>query len=268
MLRAMSDSRAALFQAVLDRPGEDAPRFAYAAYCDAHGDPYGAFIRAQLAWTEKLRSGSDEDAWRSHSEAQKVLAQQRNGAAWTNGVEKLVTEARFLRGFVDKVLVDARQYLDHAEAIYRAAPVQQVVLMEVGDLATEIAQDPHLSQLSALTLTGKLPIGDSGLAAIVASPFLHHLRVLDVSQQSIGMPGLEALCASTTLPSLVYVNLVGNRFHDPIEGYGTDWVTGRPDLNGTYLPPLGKELEAKYGQLLWLYAPSRLRHFPPLDAEY
>jgi uncharacterized protein (TIGR02996 family) len=40
----MSDLRRALFQAVLDRPDDDAPRFTYAGYCDAQGDPYGASI--------------------------------------------------------------------------------------------------------------------------------------------------------------------------------------------------------------------------------
>jgi hypothetical protein len=42
MLRAMSDSRPALFQAVLDRPADDAARFARAGDCNAQGDPEGA----------------------------------------------------------------------------------------------------------------------------------------------------------------------------------------------------------------------------------
>lgn len=268
MLSGMSDSRAALFQAVLDRPGEDAPRLAYAAYCDAHGDPYGAFIRAQLAWTHGLRHGSEGDAWHSHSEAQTILAQNKRGATWTNGVEKLVADARFLRGFVDKVFLDAQSYVDHADELFRRAPIRQLVLSNAGQLVTELVRDPRLIQISVLTLAGKPPIGDAGLEAIAASPYLRELRALNVADQSIGMAGLEALSASKTLPALVYVNLNGNRFEDPVEGYGTDWVTMRPDLNGAYLPPLGKQLEAKYGDLPWLYAPSRLHNFPPLDAQF
>jgi uncharacterized protein (TIGR02996 family) len=264
----MSDSRPALFQAVLDRPDDDAPRLAYAGYCDAQGDPYGAFIRAQLACTEGLRYGNEDDAWSAWKEAQKILAQHKNGAAWKNGIENLVTETRFIRGFVDKVLVDAQHYLERADELYRRAPIRQLVLTNVGDLATAIAREPHLAQLSALTLSGKPPIGDAGLAAIATSPHLRHLRALHAPDQNIGIAGLEPLCASKTLPALIYVNLTGNRFEDPIEGYGTDWVTGRPDLNGAYLPPFGKELEAKYGELPWLHAPSRLRHFPPSEVEF
>lgn len=264
----MSDSRPALFQAVLDRPDEDAPRFAYAGYCDAQGDPYGEFIRAQLARTQALRHGSDEDASRAYDEAQKVRAQQKGTAAWSNGVEKLVKHLEFIRGFVDRVVIDARAYLEHTDELYRRAPIRQLVLTGVGDLAPTIAQDPRLSQIRWLSIDGKPTIGDAGLAAIAASPHLRGLRVLEVSFQGLSMAGLEALCASKQLPSLVYTNVAGNGFEDPIEGYGTDWMTGRIVPDGVYLSPFGKELEKKYGELAWLHGPSRLRHFPPAPAEF
>jgi uncharacterized protein (TIGR02996 family) len=269
MLHAMSDSRAALFQAVLDRPAEDAPRFAYAAYCDAHGDPYGAFIRAQLARTDALRHGSEEDASRYGEEA-RLLEGQHRSPAWTNGVEALARLVTFVRGFVESVVVEGERYLDIADALYQRAPVRHLVLSEVGDRVIDIARDPHLAQLASLTLantSGKRPIGDAGLAAIAASPHLRDLRTLEVARQKISRGGLEALCMSKSLPSLVYVNLVGNQFEDPREGYGTDWATGRIVPEGTYLSSFGRELEARYGDLPWLHAPSRLRHFPPLEDE-
>lgn len=269
MLCAMSGSRQALFQAVLDRPAEDAPRALFAAFCDAQGDPYGAFIRAQLARTQALRTGTDEDAWRFYHEAGRIQTEHRT-VAWTNGVEKFVESCRFIRGFVEEVVVDARRYLDHADEIFRHAPIRHLVLSEVGDLVTEIARDPHLEQLASLSLDNtyrKHPIGDAGLAAIAASPHLRNLRLLDVSDQGIGTAGLEALGASKTLPSLVYVNLTGNRFEDPREGYGTDWASSRIIHIDSTLPPLGRELEAKYGDLPWLHGPSRLRNYPPDKAE-
>lgn len=269
MLRSMSDSRPALFQAILDRPADDAPRFAYAGYCDAQGDPYGAFIRAQLARTQALRYGSDEDASRHGDEARRLEGEHR-GPAWTNGVEKLVRLPTFIRGFVEHVIVAGDRYLSVADELYRRAPVRHLVLSEVGDRVIDIAQDPHLAQLTLLGLantSGKRPIGDAGLAAIAASPHLRQVRVLDVSHQRISEHGLEALCMSRALPSLVYVNLVGNQFEDPREGYGTDWATGRIVADGVYLPPFGKELEARFGDLPWLHGPSRLRHFPPSDEE-
>lgn len=265
----MSDPRRALFQAVLDHPAEDAPRLAFAAACDAEGDPYGAFIRAQLARTHELRHGSDAEAWRFYEEAERIKSEHRT-AAWTNGVEQLVRLPEFIRGFVEKGVIDARQYLDHADELYRRAPIRHLVLTEVGDLAAEITRDPHLAQLASLSICNtsrKRPIGDVGLAVIAASPNLHNLRSLEVSHQDIGMAGLEALGASKTLPSLVYVNLAGNQVEDAIEHYGEDWASNRIVHIDSTLPPVGRELEAKYGELPWLHGPSRLRHYPPRDDE-
>jgi len=269
MLREMSGSRQALFQAVLDRPAEDTPRVLFAAFLHAQGDPYGTFIRAQLARTQALRHGSDEEASRFEEEARWIENEHRT-TTWMNGIEKLVRLPWFIRGFVEKVVVDARQYLDHADELYRRAPIRHLVLSEVGDLVAEVARDPHLAQLVSLTLdnsTGKRPIGDAGLAAVAVSPHLRNLKTLGIPHQGIGAAGLEALCASKVLPSLIYINMVGNKFDDPIEGFGTDWATGRGEVNGTYLPPFGRELEARFGELAWLHAPSRLRHFPPLAEE-
>jgi uncharacterized protein (TIGR02996 family) len=267
MLRAMSDSRQALFQAVLDRPDDDAPRIQLAEFLEAQGDPYGAFIRTQLARTHALRHGSDDDANRLREEARQLRYDHRT-PEWTNGVEKLGANPEFVRGFVDRIIVDARTYLDHADEFYRRAPIRQLVLTAVGDLVDTLVRDSRLTRITWLTIEGKPMIGDAGLTAIAASPHLRNLRVLAVGQQDIGTAGLEALCASKQLPSLVYANVVGNRFEDPIEGYGTDWATGRIVADGIYLSPFGKELERKYGALAWLHGPSRLRHFPPYADEF
>jgi uncharacterized protein (TIGR02996 family) len=267
MLRGMSDSRQALFQAVLDRPGDDAPRFAYAGYCDAQGDPYGAFIRTQLARTQALRYGSDEDANQLREEANELRYRHRS-PAWTNGIEKLVKHPTFIRGFVDRVFMDARTYFEHADELYELAPVRQLSLTGAGDFAQALAQNPHLSQITWLSLSEKPTIGDAGLAAIAASPYLRGLRVLEAGLQAITMVGLEALCASKQLPALIYVNLTGNKFEDPIDSYSTDWMNGRIVQESVTPRTIGEELEEKYGELAWLHGPLRLRHFPPEPDEF
>jgi uncharacterized protein (TIGR02996 family) len=261
MLAVMNATRQALFQAVLDRPGDDAPRLAYADACDAEGDPYGAFIRAQLARTHALRSGSDEDASSHREEADRIRRKDRR-PAWTNGIERLASP-EFVRGFVDRVSLDARRYLDHAGDIYRRAPIRQLVLTGAGELVAEVVRDPRIAQLVWLTFEGKPTIGDAGIAAIAASPHVRSLLVLGVADQGITRSGLDLLCASQALGALVYANVTGNQFDSPVEGFGTEWSTGRIDLSGAYLPPLGHELEAKFGTIAWLHAPSRLRQFPP-----
>lgn len=263
----MSGSRAALFQAVLDAPGEDAPRLAYAAYCDAQRDPYGEFIREQLARTAALRAGDMGAATRAWKVAETLEAEHRGGA-WTNGVERFVREPRFIRGFVDKALVDARSYLEHGSELFRRAPIRQLVLYNVGALIMDVVKDPKLAQLVALSIDIGPTIGDSGIAAIASSPHLRNLRSLVIPDQEITPTGLDALCSTVELRSLIFVNLTGNRFEDPVERYGTDWATGQLDLTGADLPQLGKALESRFGEIAWLHAPSRMPCYPPLDAYF
>lgn len=262
----MLDSRPALFQAVIDRPSDDAPRHAYAGYCEAQGDPYGAFIRAQLARTEALRHGTDNDAARWYAEAQRLEAAHRD-PSWFNGVDKLVREARLIRGFVDKVALDARDYLQHAAELHRRAPIRQLRLNDAGDLADELARQPQLAQVVALSFDGKQLLGDAGLAAIAGSPHLRSLRALDIAHQGITNAGMHTLAASRALPALVYVAASDKQLDRYEEPYGHDWATSRIVPEPGNLPPLGKALEAKYGELPWLHAPSRLRNYPISDAE-
>lgn len=258
--------REALYQAVLDDPSADAPRLAYAAFCDAHGDRYGAFIRAQLAWTNEARNGLDERVYLFRRQAENI--QRRHGKPeWTHGVEEWGVDPDFLRGFVDRVRIDARVYLERKEELYRRVPVRILELTDVGELAPQIASDPHLGQLVSLSITGKQRIGDVGLAALATSPYLRALKILNVCFQNLTMIGLEALCQSKQFPSLAHVHFAGNQFPDPIEEYGIDGMSGRIVADGISLPPLGKELERKYGYLLWLHGPTFLRHFLPWDEE-
>lgn len=253
-----------LYDAVVAEPSDDAPRLAMAAHFDRQGDPWGAFIRVQLALTKALQVGTREEAARYREETEQLA--RRYGSHWTNGVTDLVDSCKFSRGFVEHVMVDANRYLSIANELFQRAPIRQLVLLEVGDLLGEVLRDRRLSQLVMLSLENtsrKRPIGDTGAAALAVSPNLSGLKMLGISRQDIGMPGLEALCASKTLLSLEYVNFWGNRVDDPIEGYGTDWATGVIVREGAYLSSLGRELEAKFGEIPWLHGPSRLRNFPP-----
>ena len=261
----MTDAqRTQLYNAVVAAPHDDAPRLAMADYLDRQGDPWGAFIRTQLALTRALQRGATDEATRHREEADKLRRQ--HGKQWMNGVDELVDFCTFSRGFVEEVSVEARQYIAHADELFRRAPIRHLTLSDVGDQLTTILQNPRIAQLVSFYVGNRSrgpAIGDAGLKAIAACPNLGGLKVLEVRKQDIGMAGLEALCASKLLPSLVYVNLWGNRVDNPQEGYGTDWVTGEVDRNGAYLSELGRALEAKYGDLAWLHAPSRLVNYPP-----
>lgn len=255
--------RARLYDAVVAAPHDDAPRLAMADLLDRQGDPWGTFIRAQLALTSAARRGAKAEAVRRRDEADQLRRQHDKG--WMNGIDALVNLCTFNRGFVEKVSVTPHQYISHVDELFRRAPLRFLVLSDIGDRLASILQNPRVSQLVSLYIGNRSgqTIGDAGLTAIATCPYLGGLKVLEVPKQDIGMAGLEALCASRQLPSLLYVNLRGNQVEDPREGYGTDWATGEVERSGAYLPPLGYELEAKYGELPWLHGPSRLVNYPP-----
>jgi uncharacterized protein (TIGR02996 family) len=264
-VRVLDTELKRLYDAVLTAPHDDAPRFAMADHLDQIGDPWGAFIRAQLAVTRALRTGTQEVA-HFKSEAQRLRQRNANGKAWKNGIDVLAEHSEFNRGFVEHVMIGAQRYLEHVDELFQRAPIRFLILVDVDDRLAAVLEDHHLEQVVFLSIcnqSSKQRIGDAGLAAIAASPHLGHLKELHVSQQDIGMPGLEALCASQRLPSLIYVEFVGNRVPEPAEEFSEDWASGRIVAESIRLPPIGKELEAKYGSVPWLHGPSRLRNFPP-----
>ena len=47
----------AFIRAVVDNPGEDTPRGAYADWLDEHDDPRGPYLRAEFEWAMPWRNG-------------------------------------------------------------------------------------------------------------------------------------------------------------------------------------------------------------------
>jgi len=48
----------AFLRAIVDAPGDDAPRLVYADWLDERGDPRGAYLREEAAWAAPWRAGS------------------------------------------------------------------------------------------------------------------------------------------------------------------------------------------------------------------
>ena len=64
-----SDQEEAFIRAIVDAPGNDAPRLAYADRLDERADPRGAWLRAELVWAAPWRAG------RRPADAPELLAQ-------------------------------------------------------------------------------------------------------------------------------------------------------------------------------------------------
>ncbi|MBL0213632.1 MAG: hypothetical protein IPQ07_07105 [Myxococcales bacterium] len=246
---------------VLAAPADDGPRRALAATLEAANDPRGRLITLQLdASIERKLNGTTREYWNLDSLADALLDKHR--AEWAKEIAPLVKEARFHRGFVESVTIDAQAFLANGQRLYALAPIRSVQLVNAGAVVAEVAVSPLVRQLAHLGLQ-KNGLGDAAAQALARSTQLGNLRLLDLSFNAITESGLEALAASQQLRGLVFVNLVGNPCGDPSETYGVDGTTGHMVPGTASLPPSGKALEAKHGELPWLHAPSRLMAYPP-----
>ena len=141
-----------LLDAVLAEPDDDAPRLAFADYCDRMRDPRGPFIRAQLADADaEVPAGI-------HAAARELFAAvSGEDLAWR-------------RGFVETLSLAGRAFITLGPWILRQTPLRDVRLVAVQPYVGELAAVPHLANLRTLDLRGNR-IGSAGLATLLASPY-------------------------------------------------------------------------------------------------
>jgi len=249
-LVAVSDLPA-LLAAVVAAPEDDAPRAAYAAAVAMTDAERAELISLQLriAASRKAQRPADERGAAAMRAGELVRAR---GAEWARDVTPLVAKWRFVRGFVEDVVLDAAAFLARAPALYARAPVLHVQLTGAKAVAAALFGSPHLARLHSLDLMGNA-LGDAEVALLAASPHLANLRWLGLANNQIGRPGLDALAASRQLPRLAYVALSGNVVDDPLPGLVDEYASEKP---------LATELQAQHGKLAWLDF-SRFREWPP-----
>lgn len=223
----------ALLARVLERPDDDAPREIYADALSERGDPRGEFIQVQLSRARGSVSAA--------LEARELELLQAHGQAWA-GVDPKRVEVSFRRGFVERAVVRDRSLLE--DGLFLREPV---VALEVRpsppslDVAALLAM-PWVPRLRALTfassrLLGGMSgepfralletralrelqalgfegqrLGDRGLAALSAQApaAFPRLQRLSVREDSLGVTGLAALCATKWGRALEHVDLSAN----------------------------------------------------------
>ncbi|MEM7155655.1 MAG: TIGR02996 domain-containing protein [Myxococcota bacterium] len=239
-----------LLQAVLDDPDDDAPRLAYATWCDAHADPdvraQGDLIRSQIDL-----ANTDPDAVRTGQAA--GLQQhidtlvERHGAAWRQPISGWVDAVHFVRGFAGWLECSAQAWLDHGAQIRALAPVQHLNLRGVRDVDERLADSPLLAGIRSLSMDG-CGLHDIHVQLLAASKHVGELRWISMADNHLGLPASEALAASTSLGQLAFVELRSNPV-DPVEELGYDGAI----VVASTMPPEGQALEAKHGPQKWLH---------------
>jgi uncharacterized protein (TIGR02996 family) len=172
--------------AVLAAPDADAPRLAFADYCDALGDPRGPFIRAHLA----------DPATRVPPE---FFAAAREVFAAVSGEDFL-----WGRGFVEGMSFAGRAFLAHGGWVQRRTPLRAIRLVALQPYLAELAACPHFAAIRTLDLRGNR-VGPAGLTTLL--PALTHVTGLNLAANNLTLADLPGLFA---LPRLQALDLSGN----------------------------------------------------------
>jgi len=238
--------------AVLANPRDDAARVAFAAAVAASDPGRAALVRTQLEIAQLRRQHAKEERWEALERKADRLA-QAHGARWGKGLERFVPQGSpwesawtWRRGFVEGVKMSPRAFLDHADALFRVAPILDLVATSADGLA-DLLDSPFVSRLRSLSCFN-LKLGDAGARALLDTPFATHLAWLDLAHNRLSDATVEALAAAQNLPVLRYVRLSGNPCADP----NPTFDEGEGIVFGTLGSPRARELVAKFGPIAWL----------------
>lgn len=173
-------------------------------------------------------------------------------------------QIHFVRGWPSEMTIGAREFARHAAEIVSLVPLQHLNLQAVSD-APEVFAVAGLGQVTTLDASHQ-PWSHEAILALTNSPHLSSLYWLDLSHARLRDAHVEALAAAPGLRHLAHIDLRGNPCRDPVDaaaGMGVDGVSGQIVPESIWLPPFGRELEARYGRIEWLHAlGDRLLYYP------
>lgn len=134
-------------------------------------------------------------------------------------IDTPIYAARFRRGFIEAVDMEARAFAADGAAALAVEPVRAARLYRPSRLVASICASPALAQLEALELGDEGIyqhcwdcIDDDEIALVAASDALGRLRALGLSGHAIGPRGVQALARSGALTALTAINLGLNPF--------------------------------------------------------
>src|SRR5262249_17682226 len=243
-----------LYERVVSAPLEDAPRLAYADAVEAADPERAEFIRLQITLARYRRERRTCEPPAQYNREEMLI--RNRGAHWAADFASLVSGWQYLRGFADVVKIDAALFLATAPELYRRLPVLHLNLTGVLPVAGDLFGSVHLRRIKSISMIAE-KLRDQEAIAIARSAHLAGLEWLDLQNNRIGRPGLEALAASEQMPRLGFLGFAGNAAEDPTprhaDGYDGDSF-------------IATELQRRYGPRDWLSARERVVWPPQRDA--
>jgi uncharacterized protein (TIGR02996 family) len=194
-------------QAILEEPDNDDVRLIYADWLQEQGDPRGEFIHLQV---RRARRPAGEPVPEAESKREQQLREDHQ-REWVGELHGIVARCDFERGFVASVALTASRFLQHAERIFRLAPlVRHARLSDVTASLAALVDCPYLGRLASLDVE-RNNLRDRGVIALAGSAHVANLTVLKLGQNSIAVDGAEALARSPHLTRLTWLKLGLNR---------------------------------------------------------
>jgi uncharacterized protein (TIGR02996 family) len=185
------------FHALQQGPQDDALRLVFADFLEDRGDEpstaHAELIRVQvrLAALSPLTRAEAEQVAQLRARQDELLARWQR--AWLGDWAEALHGCTFRRGLVEAVHADASVFLDNAAEWFAEWPTLTVAkLTRAGNHLPELASSPWLAHLRGLDLANN-GIDAAGLAHLTASRFICLLQALDMSENPIGLPGAKVL---------------------------------------------------------------------------
>jgi uncharacterized protein (TIGR02996 family) len=200
----------AFVAAISEKPDDDTPRLVCADWLEEHGQPQRAeLIRAQI---ELARRGpKDKRANSLRKRVAELLAEHAD--EWAGPLLDRVNKVVFRRGFVERVILTAADFLDSSKELFALAPIREAVFVKVSSPA--LARLARCLELARLALLDFRDIQFSGeeLAAFLGSPKLRGLQTFALRLRSYGDSVIEGLTHAKHPPPLATLDLYDAGVH-------------------------------------------------------
>ena len=246
---------AAAHAAVIASPREDAPRARFADLVAASEPDTAAFVRAQLDVAARRQASVRRDRAIESAASRCLAAPPKQDARGAQAVARLLAgtvpertqRIGYGRGFAERAVVDSAWFATNGPQLTALAPIIDITLHNSPCDPVEVFDSPAWVQVRSLRFVGPklaLPM----LGALVRSPYLARLAVLDLSFAGLPEEAIHLVASSKALPGLRYVLAQENGFPDV--NRGVDEQDGA--RYGEYDSVFAGELARKYGPLRWL----------------